>query len=139
MSKGFFTDKNRKPTDAELIDIIGTTKNKWNLLFHYLTDDLHLKGELKFYGVNYGWALRFNKAGKSVIALYPNKDCITVQIILNGNQVSKALSSGLSPEIIQIINDTEMIHEGKWIYLNIDENTDIKDIIQLIDLRISVK
>lgn len=139
MSKGFFTNKNSKPTDAELIDIVGRAKNKWESLIYYLTDDLHLKGELKFYGINYGWALRFNKSGKSVIALYPNEDCITVQIILNNNQTNKAFSSDLSPKIIQIINDTETICEGKWIYLNIDEDTEINDIVKLIDLRIRIK
>ena len=139
MSKGFFTDKTSKPTDSDIINIIGKARNNWDSLSHYVKTELNLKGDFKFYGINYGWALRFNKSGKSIIALYPDKNCFTVQVILNKNQVKSALSEDLDIEIVKIIRDTESIHEGKWIYLKIDNAAEIKDIIKLINIRISVK
>lgn len=139
MSKGYFTNKNCKPTVKEIIVVIDKVKDKWDFLFQFLSDDLRLKGELKFYGINYGWAFRFIKSGKSVIALYPNKDCFTAQIILNKTQTEIALNSGLDLKTVQTIKDTEAIHEGKWVYLNIDEKFDIKNIIKLIDIRIGTR
>ena len=139
MSKGFFTNKNSKPTDVEIIDIVGKTKDNLELLIRYLTDELHLKGELKFYGINYGWALRFNKSGKSLISIYPHKDCLTVQIILNESQTDFALSSGFDSKIVQTIKNTEPIHEGKWVYLTVDERTEISAIKKLVDIRIKIK
>ena len=65
MSKGFFTDKTVKPDFTDIINVIGSAGEDWGILHKYLTEDLKLKGEFKFYGVNYGWALRFTKSGKS--------------------------------------------------------------------------
>ncbi|MBB3186111.1 DUF3788 family protein [Microbacter margulisiae] len=139
MSKGFFINKNAQPTDAEIEDTVGKAQEVWFLILQYLTHELHLKRDWKFYGVNYGWALRFNKSGKSVVAIYPDKNGITVQIILNKHQVAFALVSGLDTRIIQIIEDTESIYEGKWIYVKIDDNTGINEILKLIDIRIKIK
>jgi hypothetical protein len=139
MSKGFFTEKKSKPTNSDILNIIGKAKANWEFILKYLTVELNLKGDFKYYGINYGWALRFNKSGKSIIALYPDKDCFTVQIILNTNQVESALSEDLDMSISKMIRDKEAIHEGKWIYLKVDKTTTIGDILKLIQIRIKIK
>lgn len=139
MSKGYFIDKNKKPTYEDINHKIGLGKDNWDLLIHYLTDELKLRGEFKFYGVNYGWALRFNKSGKSLIALYPDEDSFMVQIILNKNQVDSALTQVVNRQIVELIRDKESIHEGKWIYVRIDNKADLKDIITLTNIRIEIK
>ncbi len=139
MSKGFFTDKNSKPSDADILNIVGKARDKWEMLYSYMTHESRLKEEMKFYGINYGWALRFSRSGKYNITLYPDKDCFTLQIILNKNQVESALMAGLDPKIVSIINDTQTIYEGKWIYMKIHGEFDMKDIIKLIDIRVRIK
>jgi len=139
MSKGFFTDKTIPPTAEEITKHIGKAKDNWNALTEQLNTNLKLKGELKFYGVNYGWAFRFNKSGKSVIALYPNADTFTVQIILNKKQVEAALLNELDKETVQLIQNTESIHEGKWIYTTVDGSTNLKDILTLLNIRLTIK
>jgi hypothetical protein len=139
MSKGFFIDKTSMPTNNDILKIIGSAIINWDFILRYLTSDLKLKGDFKFYGVNYGWAMRFIKSGKSIVALYPDMDCFTVQVILNKSQVDSALLKDLDVEIIETIRDKEAIHEGKWIYLRIDNKTDLKDILKLIDIRIKIK
>lgn len=139
MSKGLFTDKTLMPTENIIREVIGKSAKNWDILFNYLSEDLKLKAEFRFYGVNYGWAMRFIKSGKSIIAIYPNKNCFTVQIILNKNQVDSALSENLDLRIVQTIKDTEPIHEGKWIYLVINESTEMKDILKIVQIRIKIK
>lgn len=134
ISKGYFTDKNTKPNDNDVIQILGISKNNWDLILEHLTVELKLKGEYKFYGVNYGWAVRFNKSGRSVIALYPGKDSFTVQLILNENQVYFALKKSSQPQTLKLIEETEPIHEGKWIFTKVDKETDLKDIIKLANI-----
>jgi Protein of unknown function (DUF3788) len=139
MSKGYFTDKKIKPDDSDILRILGTSKNNWDFLFKCLANELKIKGEYKFYGVNYGWAIRFNKSGRSIIALYPDEDSFTIQLILNGNQVDCALKESLQPEILNLIEQTEPIHEGKWIFIKVDEETDLKDIIKLVKIRQKIR
>lgn len=139
MSKGYYTNKSEKLTEEKINQIIGLGKSNWDILNRYLTDELKIKSEFKFYGVNYGWALRYNKSGKSIIALYPDKDGYMVQLILNKNQVNQALAQVTNQHIKKLINETETIHEGKWIYVKINDKTDLKDIFTLINIRIKIK
>jgi hypothetical protein len=139
MSKGFFTNKAIPPTPEEMAKQIGMAKSNWNALTEHLYTKLKLKGEFKFYGVNYGWALRFNKSGKSVIALYPNTDTFSVQIILNKNQVEAALQNEMDKDTIRLIENTESIHEGKWIYATVGGTTNLKDILTLLNIRLTIK
>ncbi len=139
MSIGYFTDKNSKPSDGDILHQIGSSGKNWDYLHRYLTAELNLKGNHVFYGVNYGWALRFSKSGRSVVALYPGNDCFTVQIILNKNQAEHALSLDLNSNIAKKIAETNAIYEGKWVYLTINQDSGIEDIIKLINVRIGIK
>jgi hypothetical protein len=139
MSKGFFTDKTFRPAEKDIENILGEAGNNWDSIILHLTSELNLKGVFRFYGVNYGWALRFIKSGKSIIALYPDKNCFMVQIILNNKQVDAALSENLNKQILKLIREKEAIHEGKWIYLRIDKLTVLEDIFKLINIRIKIK
>ena len=135
MSKGIFTDKIHKPTNEEVTEVLGTVQSTWQVIVNYIEIQLKAKGEFKFYGKNYGWALRFNKSGKSLVALYPSKNEFTVQIILNTKQVEKALLEALDSRIKNIILDTPEIHEGKWIYINVTSGSDVIDIEKLLLIR----
>ncbi|MDP4189317.1 MAG: DUF3788 family protein [Bacteroidota bacterium] len=139
MSKGFFVDKSNRPDSAAINNFIGKARQNWDLMLHHLGEGLKLKGEFKFYGINYGWALRFKKSGKSIIALYPGKDDFMVQIILNKNQVETALEQVKNSDFLKVIYDTKNIKEGKWIYLLIDETSDLDDVFTMITIRTKIK
>ncbi|MDP4226013.1 MAG: DUF3788 family protein, partial [Bacteroidota bacterium] len=128
-----------RPDSAAINNFIGKARQNWDLMLHHLGEGLKLKGEFKFYGINYGWALRFKKSGKSIIALYPGKDDFMVQIILNKNQVETALEQVKNSDFLKVIYDTKNIKEGKWIYLLIDETSDLDDVFTMITIRTKIK
>jgi hypothetical protein len=137
MSKGCFTDKNTKPDDVAVENALGTTYSQWNFLVNYL-HDRKVKGEYKFYGINYGWALRFTKSGRSIVAFYPGNNTFMMQVILNTKQVEAALVQLTNLSLLHVIHITESIHEGKWIYFPIDTTSDLQDIRTLIDIRMKI-
>jgi len=135
MSKGFFTDKKSKPTEKGMRNIIGGAINNWDVIYRHLTTRLNLRGDLKFYGVSFGWALCFCKSGKAVVALYPARNCFTVQIILNKGQEEVALAEVIDMEIVDVIRKKEAVHEGNWICIRVDRETGCQDILKLVDIR----
>jgi len=139
MRKSCYTNKNEQPTELEIANSLGSIKEHWNSFSEYLSLELKLKGEFKFYGVNYGWAKRYVKSGKSVIALYPDKECFTAQIILNKNQVDSALELDLEASIKDTIKNTESIYEGKWIFIKIEDEILLEDIKKLVAVRLRIK
>lgn len=138
MSKGIFTDKNYKPSIAEVYEQLGPTKKIWEQIISFIEKQGKSKAELKFYGKNYGWALRFTKSGKSLLALYPSQNGFTVQIILNSQQEAEALRQKIGTRIKKIIIGTPEIHEGKWLYIEMKDAQDLNDIENLIQVRAGV-
>src|SRR5271157_2788915 len=64
MSWGIFIDKNYKPTIEDTYNTLSISKPLFVYLVNYIESNFKTHYELKFYGKNYGWALRFNKSGK---------------------------------------------------------------------------
>ena len=139
MSKGIFTDKNRKPTEKEVFEVISSAKSLWDDLIDFIKTNYKVKGEFKFYGKNFGWALRYRKSGKVLISIYPGNDGFMVQIILNGKEVEEALQMDITPETKKIIIEKPPIREGKWIYLKVTPNMNLMDIKNLILVRSPLK
>jgi hypothetical protein len=139
MSKGTFTDKDHKPAENEIFDVIAFSWPLWDNLTDFIEDNYNIKGEFKFYGKNFGWALRYRKSGRVLISLYPGNEGFMVQIILNGDEVKKALELDLDLETRKVIVETAPIREGKWIYLEMGSDTSLNDIKKLIMVRSALK
>ncbi len=135
MTIGAFTEKENIPDISQVLDTLASKKPFWNTLTDYMINSIKAKPEWKFYGRNYGWALRFKKQGKSLAALYPSEDKLIIQIILDADQVKQALEAIESHVLKDIIIRTEEIHEGKWIYTEIEDQEILKEVKKLIYIR----
>jgi hypothetical protein len=111
----------------------------WDNLVNFIENNYKIKGEFKFYGKNFGWALRYRKSGKVLISIYPGKEEFMVQIILNGKEVKNALKLNIAPETKKIIKGKPSVREGKWIYLPVIPDMNLTDIKKLILVRSPIK
>ena len=135
MPIGTFTNKENKPTMTEILVAIGSKRPLWENLTSFIADSYRLKSDFAFYGKNYGWALRFRKAGKALLSLYPGQESFTAQIIVSQAQVEKALSSGLSKKVSKIIEDAHPYPEGRWLFLKVESEQDLNDVKQLLAVK----
>ena len=132
MPIGTFTDKEHKPTTAEIVAAIGSKRPLWENLTSFIEDSYRLKSDFAFYGKNYAWALRFRKVGKALLSLYPGQESFTAQIVISETQVKKALSSGLSRKTNKIIEDAHPYPEGRWLFIKVESEQDLNDIKQFL-------
>lgn len=132
MAIGTFTDKECKPTEADIVAAIGSKRPLWEDLTSFIADSYRLKSDFAFYGKNYGWALRFRKAGKALLSLYPGQESFTAQIIVSQEQADKALSSGLSKKASKVIKEAHPYPEGRWLFLKVESEQDLNDVKQLL-------
>lgn len=77
--RGFFMNSKIKPAYEDVLKIIGTEKDNWNKIFDLLRNDLKLKVNFKFHDPT-GWVLEFNRSGKVLIILIPDKNDFKVNI-----------------------------------------------------------
>jgi hypothetical protein len=126
MSWGIFTDRNYKPTIEEVFIALASSKAGYERLVSFAERTFRVHGEFKFYGKNYGWAFRFNKSGRALIALYPGKAEFTAQIILNREQALVALNSDISATLKDIIANTPEIQKESGFLLELIQKVSAK-------------
>ena len=117
-SFSFFVDRAREPTLRRVLQILTRARTAWGELESYLTEDCGLKGSLHYmYGERYGWALRFRRGSRTVLALYPNRSCLTVQLILGTAHIAAARGMGLPSRVSIVLEAAKQYPEGRWLFI----------------------
>ena len=129
-------DNDHQPSNNEILKTIGK-KSAWNKLQIYINDNYDFKPETVFYGKKYGWTVRYRKSGKTLCSLFPEKSAFTVLIVLGKKEVEKVLTiiDELSSNVRNLINNTEQLHDGCWLWIRIQELAEIMDIMKLLNVK----
>jgi hypothetical protein len=140
MGVGLFADKNHRPTEAEILKAIGPRLSIWHELTHFIREKYSVQEEFKFlYGDKYGWGLRFSTKGKLLVSLYPVQGGFTVQIILRPEAVQKAQSLKVGKNVRKAIARAKPWPEGRWLFVPVESEKDLRDVQQLLALRVEPK
>ena len=135
MSIGAFTDKSSPPTREQVLQTLGPARDTWEALEQFIQEHYPGQAGFRFYGKNYGWALRFRKGGKALLSLYPAQDGFTVQIVVGEAEIQQALERGLGRQARQAIEKATPYAEGRWLYIPVKSRRDLKDVRQLLDIK----
>jgi hypothetical protein len=132
MAKGAFVDRNHRPTMQEIVAIVGPKRSLWNELSQFILDNYDLRGDLAFYGKNYGWALRYRKGGKALVSMYPGNDSLIVQIVLAEAQARKASEVDLGANTRKVLEEAHKFPEGRWLFIKVESAKDVDDVKRLM-------
>jgi len=133
-----FVDRTQEPSREEVRKALGKGCAAWDELEGHLAELHGLKGAFHFmYGQRYGWALRFERAGKLVLAMYPNRDRVTVQIILGRGQVAQATAMRLPARIAKALKLAKDYPEGRWLFVPVNSCQGAREMRSLIALKLS--
>ncbi len=130
-------DKEQKPTDESIKKYIGTEhKEAWLELKQFVEDNYDFTPEIVFYGAKYGWTVRYRKSGKTLCSFFPEKGSFTVLVTLGKKEAEKALDirDDLSSETRRLLEGSNQLHDGRWLWIRlteIDKTSDIKKLIQI--------
>jgi hypothetical protein len=132
MPISFFTDKAHCPEEEEVSMILGNALPLWQQLNTFIAENYAMIGDLIYGGSKYGWNLWYRKSGNTLISLYPRPHEFTAQVILGREQVEKALQLNLGEYVGRVLAETPSLHDGRWLFLNIRNETDVVDVEQLL-------
>lgn len=140
MGIGIFTDKYQQPTDAEVAAVLGPQLATWQALIEFIREKFPADEDFTFlYGKQYGWARRFRMRGKLLTSLYPAQLGFTVQINLSPAAVEQAQQMQLGDHVQQAIARAKPYPEGRWLFIPVAAAADLRDIQQLLTLRVETK
>lgn len=135
MSVGCFVDKTQQPAPEEIRAALSGSLPVWDALIDFLKDGCGCDGEFRFYGKNYGWALRFRKWGWALVSMYPGNGFFTAQVVLSPRLVAKASEIPLTPKTRSILDSTRDYPEGRWLYIAVSSREDVEDVRRLVSLK----
>jgi len=135
MSVGVFTNKAHAPTAEQISGAIGSRRAAWEEMLQVIRERYSHQEDWRFYGKNYGWALRFRKSGKALVSLYPAEGSFTVQLILSQAEVDQAHGLKLGKHVRHIIEQAHPFPEGRWLFVPVKSGKDLRDVQQLLALK----
>jgi hypothetical protein len=135
MSKGAFTDKQHLPTGRAVTAVLGKAGRDWKEFVQFVEKSFGVSGEWKYYGKNYGWALRFRKSGKALVSLYPGERSYTAQMILVESIVDQTRTMKLGKTVRAAIEKAHPYPEGRWVFIGVDSKSVARDAKKLLLLK----
>lgn len=80
------------------------------------------------------YELKYRKSGKTFSALYPRDNALRILIIFGKKEREKFEESraDYSDYTVDLYDNTHQYHDGKWLYIDIPDETIIEDIERLL-------
>jgi hypothetical protein len=132
---GLFLDKEYQPTEIAVLEALGVKRPLWEELTRFIADNYPSPGEWNFGGKTYGWNLWYRKSGKTLVTLYPQDRYFVAQIVLGKKQVEQALMLKLGKNAATDLTETPQLHDGRWLFIKVKTEKDVKDIQQLLQIK----
>ena len=130
-------DGTHTPVEKEITDFIGEpAKGAWVKLRLFLKENYDIVPEMIF-DKKHGWDVRYRKSSKTLVTLTPEKGAVRILIVLGREETEKALSirDELSPKMIKLIENTNQLHDGRWLWIRLFQTNDAEDVEKLLPVK----
>ncbi|HEY1030710.1 MAG TPA: DUF3788 domain-containing protein [Flavipsychrobacter sp.] len=135
MDQSIFTDKEQAPSTKDLETALGTTQMLWAELVKYIFDHCPQAYEEWNYS-KFGWNYRVKDSKRVVVYFMPCNGYFKASVVLGKKAVADALNSKISQTIKQIILNAKVYAEGTGIRVDVQNDTTLKDIKQLVEIKL---
>ena len=80
---------------------------------------------------------KYRRGGKTLCTFYAKKDNACILIIYGKAEREKfeKIKSGISESLLNIYEKTEIYHDGKWLWIHLDEKLALGDIIEMLKIK----
>jgi len=133
-----FTDKKRVPTDGDLFYALGETYVLWHKIKEYA--HFNYRGAIDVWnhpGEKYGWNFRIKDNRRAILYLLPRESYFKVAFVFGQRATDVIMKSEVSEEIKSVLSSAKAYAEGRGIRIDVKNDTVIKDIKKLIDIKIA--
>jgi hypothetical protein len=129
--------KEEKPSEKEIIKTIGNKASLWLEIHKYIKEKYDFTSELVFWTKKYGWAIRYKKSGKTISYFFPEKGAYSTLIVLGKKESEKIdlIKRKLNTKIRLIFENTEQLHDGRWLWIRVLTKSDVKSIKVLLSTK----
>ena len=131
----------QKPSMEDIRSFIGEAKPLWDELVSFIEQAYKSKPQQDYSKcpAQPGWNVKFKKGGKSLCTLYPMQDYFIVLIVVGAreeNAVEAAARADVFAGYVKALyQKTVFSAMGKWLMIEVKDETVLEDIKRLIEIR----
>lgn len=94
----------------------------------------------RLWGKGFGtWEIeyKYRRGGKTLCTFYAKENMANLLIIYGKSEREKVekIKTSISEQLLDIYERTENFHDGKWLWIPLNENIQTKDIIQMLKIK----
>ena len=132
--------KDKSPTRAELKAVLGSADALWSGIVRIVEDRVSpLTTEWRLAKTEFGRMCLLQHKKRTLLYLTPEKQHVTVAIILGERAYDLAMASSLPPAIKKMFSEARPYAEGRGIRFSVNSSRDISTIKMLVDLKTTPK
>jgi len=137
MDTSIFSDKAKVPDESMLREALGDLHPFWNEIADYVFG-MYPKAtaEWNFPGLKYGWNFRIKDKKRAIIYLLPRDKYFLAAFVFGSKATNEALTSTVNNEIKTTIESAKVYAEGRGFRIEVQNETTIKDIKTLVDIKL---
>jgi hypothetical protein len=126
----------RKLLNQALTQGLGKARTAWKEINEYLLKCYDFEPVL-FTGKTDVKVIRFRKSGKTLVTLTPQKGSFFVLVVLGKKEVDKVkeLKAELSASMWKRFMTTKQFHDGRWLWIEVKNMKQLKDIKVLLGVK----
>jgi len=138
MDISIFTDKEKIPANDELTAALGSLYNVWMDIRNYVYQKYpEAVEEWNYPGKKYGWSFRIKDKKRAIIYFLPRDGYFMVAFVFGQKATDQVLNSEISKDIKTDLENARVYAEGRGIRIDIKDESRIKDIHKLIEIKLS--
>ena len=127
MALSALDDKSQVPTEESLSSVLGPAKDLWDEFASALASEYQpLSEKWGYSGKQWGWSLALKQKKRTIVYLTPSMFFFYAGYALGEKAVEIAVSRGLTPEVMSIIESAKKYAEGRAIRLEVRTAQDVQ-------------
>lgn len=134
-------DKADTPTNQDILNTLEDKSGLWLQIHQFMEMNYDFNKELAFFSKNYGWTVRYRKNKKTLISCFPEKGAFSALVVLGKAEAEKVnqIRKELNENFLSVFDQTEQLHDGKWLWIRILTQEDLESLIKVIQVKRKIK
>lgn len=140
VERDLILDGNHVPSYDEILDYINKpVRILWQEMNSFIQQRYNASPKISYSKCSGkpGWNIKYQKSGRSLCTLYPEKDGFVVLVVITLEliPVIEAISTEFDPTILEMIRTAKPLNGTLWLMIGVEDQVILDDVKQLLLLK----
>lgn len=135
-------DINNTPTYDDIVMFMDeSNRERWKDINTFIQEKYNVFPKIAYSKCSEkpGWNIKYQKSGKSICTLYPERECFAALVVITLNLISEiqAMASEFDDDILKLIKTARPFNGTLWLMIRGDRAEMVNSIKKLLELKLN--